>query len=110
MALAASYTSLGAAVAGTVASATTGASLDAAIAGAWSWTDSLERFEGAAGVAKSSAGRFVEGVEEALDTEGLAGGDFMSISFLLLAGSFVEEGAGAGARAGDGSEAPGVDV
>ena len=34
----------------------------------------------------------------------------MSTSFLLFAGSFVEEGAGAGARAGDDSEAPGVDA
>ena len=34
----------------------------------------------------------------------------MSTSLLLLAGSFVEEGAGAGARTGDSSGAPGVDV
>ena len=69
-----------------------------------------QRFEEAAGVAKVSADRFVEGVDEARDTAELAGGDFKRTSFLLLAGSRPEEGAGAGARAGIGSEIPGVDV
>ena len=61
-------------------------------------------------MAKSSAGRFAGGAEEAWNSVGRAGGDFMRTSFLLLAGSFVEEGAGAGARTGDSSGAPGVDV